>query len=398
MIKKDTTKFQYSPNQIRKVIRKSDFWKYKLDKDQLITLTESIATEFAENNSETKGLETIDFRHKKIFITNNIYDTLTIRKTSEILESLFHVNSFSREQEILQLKYILETEKSFSIVRTDIKNFFESISFYKIISLLQTKGIYNNSFLLHLNNIKRELDNHGHTSLPRGLALSSTLSEIYLEEFDNLIRSNRDILYYSRYVDDIVIITKENSQKKILDFIKLNLPEGLILNRSKTRFYHSKSTEKINYLGYSLDLSNALKIGISKNKLGKIKKRIILSLKQFIKDSNFEILLLRIKFLTGATELRIADRAKKLVVGIKYQYALCDESEIQINLKELDNFWYSVLVSKKYYISNKLRAKLTTENLIKLKQMSFKSGYSFTITNSLNPDTISKIQEVWKYE
>ncbi|EGH68896.1 hypothetical protein PSYAC_29236, partial [Pseudomonas syringae pv. actinidiae str. M302091] len=40
-----------------------------------------------------------------------------------------------------------------------------------------------------------------------GLALSATITEIVMQDFDNSIKELDGVFYYGRYVDDIIVVT-----------------------------------------------------------------------------------------------------------------------------------------------------------------------------------------------
>ena len=87
--------------------------------------------------------------------------------------------------------------------------------------------------LTHLRN--------GEYPLPIGLFSSMIFGNIYLEKLDSLIKTHKDILYYGRYVDDILMVFNKtitnSTNQQILDdiFIKTN-----ILKKEKSLYSISK--------------------------------------------------------------------------------------------------------------------------------------------------------------
>ena len=53
------------------------------------------------------------------------------------------------------------------------------------------------------------------SGVPRGFGVSAYLSELYMREIDNEIKALPDVIYYARYVDDIVIIFSPKTKKNI---------------------------------------------------------------------------------------------------------------------------------------------------------------------------------------
>jgi hypothetical protein len=74
--------------------------------------------------------------------------------------------------------------------------------------LAEIKLLQNNiSQILEDYNSKKDTATIKHEKgVPRGVGISSYLSELYMENIDNEIRNLQDVIYYARYVDDIFII------------------------------------------------------------------------------------------------------------------------------------------------------------------------------------------------
>ena len=45
--------------------------------------------------------------------------------------------------------------------------------------------------------------------IPRGIGISSLLSEIYMRDIDNHIKKRSEVIFYVRYVDDIFMLIAE---------------------------------------------------------------------------------------------------------------------------------------------------------------------------------------------
>ncbi|WP_258962035.1 reverse transcriptase domain-containing protein, partial [Klebsiella pneumoniae] len=97
--------------------------------------------------------------------------------------------------------------------------------------------------------------------------ISPMLSELYLSEFDRNINLHPEVFYYSRFVDDMVIISSGNEDQKafmkqVVDF----LPNGLKLNKNKLNISplipkrskgdnnNDKLLHKFDFLGYSFSV------------------------------------------------------------------------------------------------------------------------------------------------
>lgn len=138
------------------------------------------------------------------------------------LEKTFKVKQANRHLIMTNLKLLLKTKRPFNIIRTDVSSFFESIPQDKLKrivldnNLLSYKSkVFVNAILNEYETEKRKLtvdeskgmkDNCG---IPRGIGISSLLSEIYMRDIDNRIKKRSEVFFYVRYVDDIFMLIAE---------------------------------------------------------------------------------------------------------------------------------------------------------------------------------------------
>ncbi|TGM66154.1 hypothetical protein EHQ94_11205 [Leptospira meyeri] len=399
ILSKNVSAYYYSQNALRKALRSQDFWKYNLKKESIEKEINRITNFFATNSQKIVRINKTKLKSKEIFVADSLDDTLLLRCTDWILKRGFSLSSFDRNEDIKQVMNLLAQKNSYSIFRTDIKNFFESIKLKEIISVLERSDFYNLSVLEYLTKLGHYLESKNILSLPRGLSISSTLSNIYLQDLDRLIFQNFDVIFYSRYVDDILILT-ENDSYGITEEIGNWLEDhSLNLNLEKTKFVKVKDDNRnFEYLGYRfISVNGKYEIGIDKKKIDKIKTRICLAIKGFNQDKKYSLLLRRLKFLSGNTEMKIAGRSRKLLHGLRYQYSLSTEEHLMLNVKELDKFYHTILNSKKYSVSRKLRSLLENQQYIELRKISFTAGFERKITNSEDRKSISQIKRIWMH-
>ena len=123
MLRKDISKFTYSPIDIRRSIKTEDFWKFKLKTDDIERITNDVSNRFVNNNADVDTLNIHNIKNNRIFTNGSLYNALTIRRTNEILKNTFLFQTYSRDQEVKQLWNIIDAEKRDSYVfRTDIKS------------------------------------------------------------------------------------------------------------------------------------------------------------------------------------------------------------------------------------------------------------------------------------
>jgi hypothetical protein len=299
---------------------------------------------------------------------------------------------------VRQLLQVLTGEPTCSIFRTDIKSYFESVPFADIILRLESDGLRNNAAIAHLRNLNSLLLNmHSYSGLPRGLALSSTIAEYALHTFDRDVFNRDSVLYYTRYVDDICIVHFDEPQL-FQSFVETTLPFGLKLNATKTQSLALPSTAQLEFLGYRIALTQPLKVAIATTKIGKAKKRIVLSLKEFVRNKNFNLLLDRLRFLSCSTRMNKVGRKTPVYTGFRHVYRLCDPQAITAQLREVDAFFHGILNSKRFSLGRSLRAILTDEQAMLLQRVSFEKNYSSHVSFKGKPTTIDKLRRAWQYE
>lgn len=110
--------------------------------------------------------------------------------------------------------------------------------------------------------------------LPRGICFSSYLAEIYLRSFDESVKNMDGVLFYRRYVDDILILTIKpamplDTSKQIEETIN---KIGLELHHGEksmvAEIYEGCDKCVFDYLGYKFNVSYGYTtIGLSTNKI-----------------------------------------------------------------------------------------------------------------------------------
>ena len=120
--------------------------------------------------------------------------------------------------------------KNLALVSLDVKRYFYSVQFdferlgeylnnddrLKEIQILTDiiKKIYR-KYNDIISGVCDDVDNNSkEVILPIGLFSSMLVANLYLSEFDRMVSSNAEVLYYGRYVDDIMILL--DTKKKIL--------------------------------------------------------------------------------------------------------------------------------------------------------------------------------------
>ena len=391
----------YSPSSLRNHLKSDDFWKYNIDPLSVDDCIKSILSNFIENKFWPDSFGNKKVKSKKVFTYNSLYNALTIRRTDSILRNAFKLVILNREEEVAQILQILahERKEECFVYRTDISSFYEKLTMRKIIDSKFISSRVPLSTSIHLNNISTHLTSLGYTGLPRGFCLSSTLSDIALLDFDKELRKLESCIYYTRYVDDIILITANKIDYFKEFMLKLLSKYDLALNSKKTYDFPIKQPKIFEYLGYKIDPNNLKAIQIADGKIKKIKTRIILSIKSFLnRDKDFPLLKNRLRFLSGTTKLSMAGRIKPIIVGIRNNYNQCNFNSIDPQLSELDTFYRGIISNSNKKYGKKLKEKISEEQMNILEKLSFKSGYINKITHSFSREYVAKIKRAWLHE
>lgn len=191
-----------------------------------------------------------------------VRDRIVLSILKDILHELYPecVNRKLPNQYISDIKTYTQGKSSLFYLQTDISRFYDSIDRTILVSKLRLKISDENIIRLvegaictptvpnHLgkSDIKEYASKQG---IPQGLAISNILAQIYLSDFDELIQKRK--YFYSRYVDDILIINETTLSNYRINKIKQNL-ESLKLNLNLDKTNLGKLNDGVIYLGYSI--------------------------------------------------------------------------------------------------------------------------------------------------
>jgi hypothetical protein len=391
----------FSSNELLRYVKLTDFKDHKTNKADLIVALDNACQSISKGKFEFKIC-----KRGMIFYVDQLVDILILRKLNDNIKRIYKDEQSNRRIIINQITTLLPDACPFWILRTDIAKFYESVDRDRIYSKLHNDAMLS-YFSLWL--IKKVFSNpliELESGLPRGIGISSTLSEIYMRKFDKYVRGCNGVYYYSRFVDDILIFSNhESSLQMIRGEMDNILEEGLKQNKSKTRIFNGSFIEKNNpleYLGYRFLIKKVgkepkkVEISIASKKVNKIKTRLVLSFTSYLKDSNIELLEDRIKFLSGNYSIKSGmNNRHDLKAGIYYNYLHINTLS---SLEELNVFFHKLLNSKKGSLGMKLAAKLTIADKDRLKVYSFKNGFENKIYHKFRYAEMKEIKMSWLHE
>lgn len=325
-------------------IKKSSFdrqwktWSNKIDKLDIKrekTITDNldaISSVICQGSFKVKINAVSGPLKKAIYTTgHDAYSYFAIKQILFNLSRLYKIKQGDRDSISNQLSIILSDSFPKVIIRTDFRYFYESIPRNKLLERINYDTLLSHPSKRVIRNILRQYADISHNSLgvPRGIGISAYLAELYLKDFDSALRSHPEVIYYARYVDDVVVIFTPSPLSRSTDYLALiaDLAENyaLKLNKAKTKCLSipSSSDQNLDYLGYSYKWSkNNLSIVMSRKRylryLNRLKRCFELYSRSALVDekSSRRLLFKRIRFLVSNTHLVSNKRRAK--VGIYF--------------------------------------------------------------------------------
>ena len=166
------------------------------------------------------------------------------------------------------MKHCTRIWNNYYILKMDIAKYFDNIDKKILLNILK-KRMKDKDVMWLINEIlyanKRE------KGLEIGNYTSQMFANIYLNEYDWYVKRNLHIKYFSRYMDDSIILVKTKQEAiQALENIERFLKENLHLElNSKTQIF--KSSQGVNYCGYKI---NEYRLKIRDKGKKKLKKKI----------------------------------------------------------------------------------------------------------------------------
>lgn len=339
---------------------------------------------------------------KDVFLTGDNPETFfAIKQTQYCIKKLYKVKQSHRNNIVQQVKLLLEDKSPKAIIRADISNFYESISTDTLLRKINKENLLSQLAKKIIGKTIRKYQylTDSKSGVPRGVGISAYLSELYLREFDNEIKSLPNVFYYARYVDDIIIFMTVNDDMEPKD-LKL-LISAILAKNCKLELNNKKwethiirninndlrMPKSIEYLGYKFVLSDKgkLDITLSERKFNGYKEKLDKLFAHYHggggRKIDRKLLVNGIRFLTSNT--RLLNNKSNVLIGIFYSNVL------------LNN--YTVLDDLDKYIEHKLgEAKLESLHAyIVNKDYSFKKGFLERKFTSFKPNKMGSILSIW---
>jgi hypothetical protein len=237
------------------------------------------------------------------------------------------------------------------------------------------------------------------------VGVSAYLAELYMKDIDKEIQALPNLVYYARYVDDIIVIFTPENIRDTTDYITLirqimgSAKNQLLLNPKKTSLYSTITPIAdfdFTFLGYKISLIKSLtkketyepiKIGLSDRKVNKYKSRIVKSLNSYVADSKYnqraarKMLLKRINFLT--TNTKLINSKSNIIVGVHYSNILVTHID---DFEHLDRCLshHVFRIIKEHKLQQRLVA------------FTFTKGFTNKRFTAFNPKEFIEILKIWR--
>lgn len=273
-------------------------------------------------------------------------------EASEIIRAGTRQSPQNRDSLVRALQHALHRPYAHGIIKIDISRYFESISHALLLEKVRSiRGA--DSTTIHL--VESLLTEFGeltgnHRGIPQGVGLSAHLAELYLSDFDHRIRTHTGVVYYARYVDDVIVVVDSHDSLVAVEKAMAGILEELELERNSAKDHKIftadngdhpaiiPSSRPLDYLGYQFEFrSNTLKTTLSENRVRLRLRRLSRAFEAWKKSDpdptspNFALdglLLKRIRFLAGNARL---DHSKSnVVVGIYFSNSALSEDASQL--------------------------------------------------------------------
>lgn len=322
-----------------------------------------------QNGKNQIELRTVKAKDKIGYATANIESMLISKVLMMELKRSYKYVPANRNDIVEELRALLDNPMPKLVIRADIHHFFESIPQDRLVGKIQEDSYLPAGSLKNMKTFfykYNKLSNNQTDKLgvPRGLAFSSYLAEIYLSTFDRKVRQMKGVYFYRRYVDDIILIA--NPSKRSADDVwneleALVTEAGLQLNEEADKRscqLYTPNTEQpqvMNYLGYQFRYAQGkLDVLLTEDKFNRYKDCVRLIFENYREIGSFTSrkrplkhkrtdttiqLMHRLSALTGNGHLN--GRKKYVLVGIfysnKYLTDLCQLRQLDGYIRECVN-------------------------------------------------------------
>jgi len=345
----------------------------------------------------------------------DMLDRLLVSAATATFSKVTRVKQANRHLVSATFANMLSEGIPFVVHRFDLRKFYESIPREKIeLRLIEDLGLPRSTVRV-MRSLFQGCTEQGVVGLPPGVSSSGVLSEDYLLPIDRALANHDHIYFYSRYVDDIIVVSSVEAKHRDLKAWLRDILQsrgGLRLNHEKSRGLlieggqSNKPPSLIEFLGYQYTITpqkennNVVSIDIAPAKIEKLASRLCLSARAFLNDHDYDLFEDRIRALSGNYRIPGGQKGHQPKVGIFYSYPAVSAStydQDESGLSKLDSFLRALLLGRKTSLSRSLTTALTTGQRRHLVRYSFTAGHRTRQLTKFPSQRVGKIVGCWKY-
>lgn len=389
-----------------KINERKDELKNKKE-EKLIAKLNGVSNTVTAPNFKLELIVDTTITDKPVYKTAHLLENiLTLKQLQYNFRKLYKVKQSSRYSIISQLKSLLNDGFPKVILKTDIKEFYESIPHDNLLKKINDDNLLTHLSMRFIQQILTEYSNKpgvpNGIGVPRGIGISPYLTELYMRDVDAKIKSLPNLMYYARYVDDIVLIFMPQIDETATDYKailkQILLSEGLQMNEAKTTVFDllNKNINKnysFEYLGYKFSSGYSsgkhipLTLTISERKKKRYAERLQRAFELYKKQANGnekqarKILVKRLRFLMSNT--RLVNNKRNVITGIYYTNSLITTTD---DFKVLDKVFTKTI--RGYSIPLSLASRISPSN-------SFVNGFNPTKISKFNSTELNIMMKHW---
>lgn len=381
----------------------------RLDRDSAVELAMHNALATFEHNLRQTTF-TFDLKTGPVVLKKQTYSIASrldvqvpARQASDVLKKSTSVTGSSRNSIIRALKEALGKQYTHAVYKIDIQSFFESIPHEILLRKVTDRPDLDR---LTIDLVRRLLTEYEAFSgsaigLPRGVGLSSQLAELYMRDFDSRFKAHPGVLFYARYVDDMVLILES---ERVLQAVKQSVVTelsslSLATNSVKTHDFMAGEdgsylpADHLEYLGYRFHRnSKALETSLTTARKNRRRTRLERALNQWLLTSpnsampnhgHDGLLVDRVKFLASNT--RLVNSKSEVAIGLYHSNSALDPGSIEF--LELDAILEGFLKDNS--------SKMTDQVFAKLSSISFAQMFITKPFLRFRQGRLDQITKVW---
>ncbi len=336
--------------------------------------------------------------NKDVYLSDGRPETFFIEKQLQSnIARLYRVKQANRDEVVSQVMGFVSGNLPLWGLRIDIQNFYESIDQRTVVRKIKEDQLIDSPSVRFIQQILfsyRQLS-RSDVGLPRGNGISAYISELYMRNMDKELRELPNLLYYGRYVDDIILLfiqTPDSSPELALENVSSAVKsQRLTLNADKTTTFDTSIASgcKFTFLGYDFTVKNGkCSVDISNRKFKNLEARLLRSFEVCL-DAHpskakvaARLLEMRVKYLT--TNTRLFNTKSNAYVGVFYSHR---------HVNKLDRFTALDCVLK-HQISKISDSRARS----RLAKQSFLEGFREQRFSYFTASEFTKIVRVWKYD